>query len=73
MSGPYETERQALDDVREIYEAARGSRARGTMQRLSTQRLTDACKAAGVELGEYDLHTVRWLSRVRTAAGSGHR
>ena len=62
MTGPYETERQALDDVRDIYEAARASRERGTMQRLSAERLTDACKAAGVELGEYDLHTVRWLA-----------
>jgi hypothetical protein len=61
MAGPYETEREALDDVRDIYEEARMSTERGTLQRLSTQRLTDACKAAGVELGEYDRHTVRWL------------
>ena len=52
--GPYETERQALDDVRDIYDAARASRARGTMQVLSAQRLEGACEAARVELGEYD-------------------
>ena len=32
------------------------------MQRLSAQRLTAACEAAGVELGEYDLQTMRWLA-----------
>jgi hypothetical protein len=32
------------------------------LQRLSTQRLTDACKTAGVELGEYGRHTLRWLA-----------
>jgi hypothetical protein len=33
------------------------------MQRLSTQRLTDACEAAGVELGEYDRRVVAWMAR----------
>ena len=36
MSGPYATERQALDDVRDIDDAARRSKDRGTMRRLST-------------------------------------
>jgi hypothetical protein len=62
MPGPYENERQALDDVRDVYEEARTSTERWTMQRLSTQRLTDACDAAGVELGAYDLATIIWLA-----------
>jgi hypothetical protein len=62
ISSPYETEHQALDDVRDIYEAARGSRERATMQRLSTQRLTDACAEAGVEFGAYDRSVLSWLA-----------
>ena len=78
MSGRYATERQALDDVRDIDDAsiddaARRSRDRGTMQRLSAERLTAAREAAGVELGEYDGQTPRWLAGFDTAAGSGLR
>ena len=32
------------------------------MQRLSTERLTAAREAAGIELDEYDGQTLRWLA-----------
>ena len=62
MPGPYQTERQALDDVRDIYDAARASRERATMQRLSAERIVDACIEAGVRLGRYDVATIDWLA-----------
>ncbi len=35
----------------------------------ATERLTAACAAAGVELGEYDGQTLTWLAGFPTAAG----
>ena len=77
MSGRYATERQALDDVRDIDDAAttqQGPRDdAATLDDFSAGRLTAAREAAGVELGEYDGQTPTGLAGFATAAGSGLR
>lgn len=59
--GPYETAQQAADTVSEVY-AARRLGVRGTMGQFNRERLTAACEAAGVELGDYDRRILAWLS-----------
>ena len=58
MNGPYETERQALDDCRAVYDAMHANP--GQMQPLNWAILEDACR--GVELGEYDRRIIAWLA-----------
>ena len=58
MNGPYETERQALDDCRAVYDAKHANP--GQMQALNWAALEDACR--GVELGEYDRRIIAWLA-----------
>ncbi|SNR34961.1 hypothetical protein [Actinomadura mexicana] len=56
--GPYETENQAADTTRDAY----GHPGAGHMKAFNRGRLTDACEAAGVELGAYDLRILEWLT-----------
>ena len=60
MSGPYETEREALADCADVYDAMRARE--GEMQDLNKAVLKDACRSAGVELGEYDQSVLGWLA-----------
>lgn len=67
--GPYDTERQALDEplgqaVRSLHDT--GQVRSGDPDRLVRgtvlDHLTDACAAAGVELGDYDRRVLAWLA-----------
>jgi hypothetical protein len=60
VGGPYESQRQALADCAEVYEAMRSKR--GQMQELNLEVLLSACRDAGVELGEYDRSVLRWVA-----------
>ena len=70
MSGRYATERQVLDDVRDLDDAhrRRGATQQGpradaaTLDDFSAGRLTAAREAAGVERGEYDGQTPTGLA-----------
>jgi hypothetical protein len=67
MTGPFQTEREALDlpAVRAIYDAMRASHRRGVMREPSRQLLGEACAAAGVEVGAYDDRILVWLAGFR--------
>ena len=60
MSGPYETEREAIEAVRHIHGLEPGL-APWTESNLGL--LYGACNAAGVMLGEYDAQVLAWLAR----------
>ncbi|MDL4814953.1 DUF6907 domain-containing protein [Actinomadura opuntiae] len=57
--GPYETEQQAAETVREAYGNVTDL---GTMGRFNMARLNAACAAAGVRLGAYDRRILGWLA-----------
>ncbi len=57
--GPFETEREARDTARHIYDSPPGTGAWGTGNH---RLLEDACLAAGVELGAYDHAILLWLA-----------
>jgi hypothetical protein len=59
MSGPYETERQAADAARHIYDSPPATGAWGAGNH---RLLEDACTAAGVQLGAYDHRILLWLA-----------
>lgn len=59
--GPYENDQQAAATVSEAYAAGPLAPA-GTLGRFNRDRLTAACAAAGVQLGEYDRRILGWLS-----------
>jgi hypothetical protein len=59
MAEPYETERQAADAARHIYNSPPGTGAWGAG---NLQLLEDACRAAGVQLGAYDYRILVWLT-----------
>jgi hypothetical protein len=59
MSGPYETERQAADAARHIYDSPPGTGAWGDGNRRLPE---EACIAAGVQLGAYDHRILLWLA-----------
>jgi hypothetical protein len=59
MSGPFETERQAADAARHIYDSPPGTGAWGDGNH---RLMEDACTAAGVELGAYDHRILLWLA-----------
>jgi hypothetical protein len=69
MTGPYETETDALagpvrQEIRDMHESGRYhrneiSRAVRTAQ---LRHLEDACRDAGVELGAFDRKIVGWLA-----------
>jgi hypothetical protein len=59
VSGPYETERQAADAARHIYDSPPGAGAWGDGNR---RLMEDACTAAGVRLGAYDHRILLWLA-----------
>ena len=59
MSGPYETERQAADAARHIYDSPPGAGAWGAG---NLRLLEDACRAAGVRVGTYDYQILLWLT-----------
>jgi hypothetical protein len=58
VTGPYETERQAADAARHIYDSPPGPAWGEGNHRL----LEDACTAAGVQLGAYDHRILLWLA-----------
>ena len=62
--GPFSVRHEAASHpaVNAIYVAARESGVRGTLAEGCYRMLTDACQAAGVELGAYDQRILRWLS-----------
>ena len=62
--GPFETERDAVAtraaaSIRAAYDAAPGA---GATFPAALKVMTDACEAAGVELGTYDLSPLRQMS-----------
>ena len=59
MTEPYETERQAADAARHIYDSPPGTGAWGDG---NLRLLEDACRAAGVQLGAYDYRIALWLA-----------
>jgi hypothetical protein len=61
-TGPYETEAQAREAVRAIYEAAHATSRRGVMAEGNHKLLEDACRVAGVQLGAYDHRILTWLA-----------
>jgi hypothetical protein len=70
MSGPYQTERDTYGEpmLREVSELHSGDWVRSGLVREAVLRhLVDGCKAAGVELGDYDLRTLAWLARGETS------
>lgn len=60
--GPYETEQQARADVAHIHGQARRSIRRDVLAEANHARLMDACQAAGVTLGAYDVKILAWLA-----------
>jgi hypothetical protein len=66
---PLETERQAreLPAVRAVYDAMHAHTGRidaahrERIEAMCSGMITDACKAAGVEMGAYDQRIVSWL------------
>ena len=64
MTGPFETQREALDlpAVQAIYEAFRADPGVGRMAPHSLRMLEEACAAAGVGLGAYDRRVLAWLA-----------
>jgi hypothetical protein len=59
VSGPYETERQAGDAARHIYDSPPGT---GAWAAGNHRLLLDACASAGVYLGAYDHRIIEWLT-----------
>jgi hypothetical protein len=59
VSGPFETERQAIDTARHIYDSPPGT---GAWTDGSHRLLEGACQAAGVTLGAYDHRILLWLA-----------
>jgi hypothetical protein len=57
VTEPYETQRQAADAARHIYDSQPGSWGDGNLRLLE-----DACRAAGVQLGAYDHRILVWLT-----------
>lgn len=63
-TGPFETERQALDTpaVRAVFTAFEAAPGQGHMQPPNLAMLRAACEGADVELGAYDLRILAWLA-----------
>ncbi|MFD0687081.1 hypothetical protein [Actinomadura fibrosa] len=59
MAGPYETQDDAVTEVRDIYA---GHCKRGVMRERTLDLLLRACAESGVELGGYDRRVLRWLA-----------
>src|SRR6266480_4691016 len=59
MTGPYDTERQAADAARHIYDSPPGTGAWGDGNH---RLMEDACTAAGAQLGAYDHRILLWLA-----------
>jgi hypothetical protein len=67
--GPFESEREALAAraaavVQAAYDAHPNDRTAASRERL--RLLTEACEAAGVDLGDYELRLFGWLSQWET-------
>jgi hypothetical protein len=67
--GPFKNEREALATraatlVQAAYDAHPDDRTAASRERL--RLLTEACEAAGVALGDYDLRLFGWLSQWET-------
>jgi hypothetical protein len=58
--GPYETEGQAVEVCRDAYGHPHTP---GHMGMVNRARLAEACDAAGVELGAYDMRVLDWVTR----------
>lgn len=58
MSGPYETEAQARDALRHLYEAVAPREWSTAVEAV----VLDTCRKAGVELGAYDRRLITWFS-----------
>ena len=63
-TGPFETERQALDTpaVRAVYTTFEAAPGQGRMQPPNLAMLRAACEGADVELGAYDSRILAWLA-----------
>jgi hypothetical protein len=59
VSGPYETERQAMAAVSHITGSPPGT---GAWRDGSLRLLEDACRSAGVTLGTHDTDVLVWLA-----------
>lgn len=57
--GPYEAEREAADDAREVYQA--GDRP-GGLTGANYERLIAACARTGITLGAFDRRILVWLA-----------
>ncbi len=62
--GPFQDERQAreLPEVQAVYEAFRADPGAGKMTAPNLRMLLDACTAAGVRVGAYDVRILEWLA-----------
>lgn len=58
-AGPYETERQAADAARHIYDGPPGT---GAWAAGNHRLILGACASAGVYLGAYDHRIIEWLT-----------
>jgi hypothetical protein len=63
-TGPFQAYREASESpaARAVYEAFRGDPGTGKMAGPNLRMLTEACEAAGVELGDYDRRILTWLA-----------
>jgi hypothetical protein len=61
-NGPFESQRQAADSVRSIYDAMHASTLRGVMAEKGHKLLETACTTAGVTVGAYDHRVLTWLA-----------
>lgn len=92
MSGPYGTEREVRREPMPLAVAAlhaaglvRSGDPDGLVRRAQMSALVEACEAAGVALGGYDLRVLDWLAGwesttvqvvadvIRRAGSGGHR
>jgi hypothetical protein len=70
MSGPYQTERDTYSEpmLREVSDLHSGDWVRsGLVQETVLRHLVEACDAAGVAVGKYDLRVLDWLARGETS------
>jgi hypothetical protein len=64
-AGPFSTEREAAGAARHIYDSPPGT---GAWTAPNLTLLLDACAAAGVQVGAYDVRILEWLAGYEPSA-----
>jgi hypothetical protein len=67
VSGPYETEQEAVAAIRHIYETPAEL---GAVHTPNLRLLLDACADAGVMVGTYDVRILEWLANYEPATSA---